>query len=45
MSVRIDLGPQGLIYPMPMTFAGADFAGGPGFMAVAWINRVQPKGA
>lgn len=41
MSDRIDLGPQGFIYPMPMTLVGADIEGGPNFMPIAWINRVQ----
>lgn len=40
---RIDLGPQGFIYPMPMTLVGADLPSGPNFMAVAWVNRVQPN--
>ncbi len=33
--------PQGFLYPMPMTLIGADLPGGPNFMPVAWINRVQ----
>jgi len=41
MSERIDLGPQGFIYPMPMTLVGADLPDRPNFMPVAWINRVQ----
>jgi flavin reductase (DIM6/NTAB) family NADH-FMN oxidoreductase RutF len=41
MSARIDLGPQGFIYPMPMTLVGADLESGPNFMPIAWINRVQ----
>jgi flavin reductase (DIM6/NTAB) family NADH-FMN oxidoreductase RutF len=42
MSDRIDLGPQGFLYPMPMTLIGVDLsAGRPNFMPVAWINRVQ----
>ena len=41
MSARIDLGPQGFIYPMPMTLVGADLPSGPNFMPIAWINRVQ----
>ena len=38
---RIDLGPQGFLYPMPMTLIGVDLPTGPNFMPVAWINRVQ----
>jgi flavin reductase (DIM6/NTAB) family NADH-FMN oxidoreductase RutF len=38
---RIDLGPQGFVYPMPVTLVGADLPGGPNFMPIAWINRVQ----
>jgi flavin reductase (DIM6/NTAB) family NADH-FMN oxidoreductase RutF len=41
MSDRINLGPQGFVYPMPMTLVGADLASGPNFMAIAWVNRVQ----
>ena len=41
MSDRIDIGPQGFIYPMPMTLVGADLPSGPNFMPIAWINRVQ----
>ena len=41
MSTRIDIGPQGFLYPMPMTLVGADLPGGPNFMPIAWINRVQ----
>ena len=40
MSSRIDIGPQGFLYPMPMTLVGADLPSGPNFKAVAWINRV-----
>jgi flavin reductase (DIM6/NTAB) family NADH-FMN oxidoreductase RutF len=40
---KIDIGPQGFLYPMPMTLVGADLATGPNFMAVAWINRCQPN--
>lgn len=43
MSARVDIGPQGFIYPMPMTLVGADLPSGPNFMPVAWINRVQPN--
>lgn len=41
MSTRIEIGPQGFLYPMPMTLVGADLSGGPNFMPIAWINRVQ----
>jgi flavin reductase (DIM6/NTAB) family NADH-FMN oxidoreductase RutF len=41
MSARIDLGPQGFFYPMPMTLIGSDLTAGPNFMPVAWVNRVQ----
>ena len=40
MSDRINLGPQGFIYPMPMTLVGADLPDGPNFMAIAWVSRV-----
>jgi flavin reductase (DIM6/NTAB) family NADH-FMN oxidoreductase RutF len=40
---KIDLGPQGFLYPMPVTLIGADLANGPNFMALAWVNRCQPK--
>ncbi len=40
---KIDLGPNGFIYPMPMTLVGADLDAGPNFMPVAWVNRVQPN--
>jgi flavin reductase (DIM6/NTAB) family NADH-FMN oxidoreductase RutF len=41
MSDRVDIGPQGFFYPMPMTLVGADLPSGPNFMPIAWINRVQ----
>ena len=41
MSSRIDIGPQGFLYPMPMTLVGADLPSGPNFMPIAWVNRVQ----
>ena len=41
MSERVDLGPQGFIYPMPMVLIGAELPTGPNFMPVAWVNRVQ----
>ncbi|MBI5230618.1 MAG: flavin reductase family protein [Coriobacteriales bacterium] len=41
MSDKIDLGPQGFVYPMPMTLVGADLESGPSFMPIAWINRIQ----
>jgi flavin reductase (DIM6/NTAB) family NADH-FMN oxidoreductase RutF len=40
---KIDIGPQGFLYPMPMTLVGADLASGPNFMPAAWINRVEAK--
>ena len=43
MSARVDIGPQGFIYPMPMTLVGADLPSGPNFMPIAWINRVMPN--
>jgi flavin reductase (DIM6/NTAB) family NADH-FMN oxidoreductase RutF len=33
---KVTLGPQTLIYPMPAMLVGADVAGKPNFMAVAW---------
>ena len=41
MDTKIDLGPQGFIYPMPVTLMGADLAGGPNFKTVAWVNRIE----
>jgi flavin reductase (DIM6/NTAB) family NADH-FMN oxidoreductase RutF len=41
VSDRVEIGPQGFIYPMPMTLVGADLPSGPNFMPVAWVNRVQ----
>jgi flavin reductase (DIM6/NTAB) family NADH-FMN oxidoreductase RutF len=41
VSDRIELGPQGFIYPMPMSLVGADLPSGANFMPVAWVNRVQ----
>lgn len=38
---KIDLGPQGFLYPMPMSLIGVDLQGGPSFTAVAWVNRCQ----
>jgi len=38
---KMELGPQGFLYPMPMTLIGADLETGPNFMPVAWVNRVQ----
>jgi len=43
MSIRTDIGPQGFLYPMPVTLVGADLPSGPNFMTVAWINRVESK--
>ena len=43
MGTKIDLGPNGFIYPMPVTLVGADLTAGPNFMTVAWITRVQPN--
>lgn len=37
----IDLGPQGFLYPMPMTVVGVDLPAGANFMPIAWVNRVQ----
>ena len=38
---KMELGPQGFVYPMPMTLVGVDLETGPNFMPVAWVNRVQ----
>jgi flavin reductase (DIM6/NTAB) family NADH-FMN oxidoreductase RutF len=38
---KVDLGPQGFLYPMPMSLVGTDLHGGPSFMALAWVNRCQ----
>ncbi len=40
---KIDLGPQGFLYPMPMTLVGADLPIGPNFLAAAWVTRCQPN--
>jgi flavin reductase (DIM6/NTAB) family NADH-FMN oxidoreductase RutF len=40
---KIDLGPQGFGFPMPMCLVGADLPGGPSFLAAAWFNRCQPN--
>ena len=41
MADRIELGPQGFLYPMPMTLVRAVLLDGPNFMPIAWVNRVQ----
>ncbi|MFH0916677.1 MAG: flavin reductase family protein [bacterium] len=38
---KIDLGPQGFLYPMPMTLIGIDLPTGPSFTTVAWVTRCQ----
>ncbi len=38
---KIDIGPQGFLYPMPVTLVGADLPAGPNFMTVAWVTRCQ----
>ena len=38
---KIDLGPNGFIYPMPVTIIGVDLTQGPSFTTVAWVNRCQ----
>jgi len=38
---KIDLGPQGFGFPMPMALVGADLPGRPNFLAAAWFNRLQ----
>jgi len=40
---KIDLGPQGFGFPMPMALVGADLPSGPSFLAAAWFNRCQPN--
>lgn len=40
---KVNLGPQGFLYPMPVTLVGSDLADGPDFMPVAWVNRYQFK--
>jgi flavin reductase (DIM6/NTAB) family NADH-FMN oxidoreductase RutF len=39
---KIDLGPQGFGFPMPMALVGADLSSGPNFLAAAWFNRCKP---
>jgi len=38
---KLDLGPQGFGFPMPMALVGADLSSGPNFLAAAWFNRLQ----
>jgi len=38
---KVDLGPQGFGFPMPMALVGADLSSGPNFLAAAWFNRLQ----
>jgi flavin reductase (DIM6/NTAB) family NADH-FMN oxidoreductase RutF len=38
---KMDLGPQGFLYPMPMALVGVDLEVGPSFTTVAWITRCQ----
>ncbi len=40
---RVNLGPQGFLYPMPVTLVGADLPSGPNFMALSWICRAESK--
>ncbi len=40
---KIDLGPQGFLYPMPVTLVGVDLPEGPSFTTVAWVNRYRFK--
>jgi len=39
---KIDLGPQGFGFPMPMALVGADLSSGPNFLSAAWLNRHPP---
>lgn len=39
---KINLGPHGFGFPMPMSLVGADLPSGPSFLAAAWFNRCQP---
>jgi flavin reductase (DIM6/NTAB) family NADH-FMN oxidoreductase RutF len=41
MPEKLNLGPQGFVYPMPLTLVGSDLAEHPSFMPIAWVNRVQ----
>ena len=38
---KINIGPNGFIYPMPMTLVGTMIAGRPNFMAAAWVTRIN----
>ncbi len=38
---KIDLGPQGFLYPMPMPVIGVDLERGSSFTTVAWVTRCQ----
>jgi flavin reductase (DIM6/NTAB) family NADH-FMN oxidoreductase RutF len=38
---KIDLGPQGFVYPMPVSLVGSDRGDTPSFMTIAWVNRIQ----
>lgn len=40
---KVKLGPKTLVYPMPSFLVGADVAGKPNFMAVAWGGIVGEK--
>ena len=38
---KINLGANVFVYPMPVTLVGANVAGRPNFLAVAWLTRVN----
>lgn len=38
---KINLGPKGFVYPMPMALVGAMVNEKPNFLAVAWVSRVN----
>jgi flavin reductase (DIM6/NTAB) family NADH-FMN oxidoreductase RutF len=38
---KIKLGANVFVYPMPVTLVGANVAGKPNFLAVAWLTRVN----
>lgn len=38
---KINLGPKGFVYPMPVSLVGATVNGLPNFMTVGWVNRAN----
>ncbi len=40
---KIELAPERIFYPMPCSLVGANVAGKPNYLAVAWFTMVNPK--